>query len=141
MKKRETKKDFSSGGLVWDAAAKKYLVIHVENLSGVRVWTFPKGHPEKGETDEQAAVREVVEETGWQCEVIKPITDVRYHYVHKDITYDKTVRWFLMKPLTNIGSFDPEEVLEVRWVTPSEADKLISYGSDKDLLKQTALLL
>ena len=105
------------------------------------MWTFPKGHPEKGESEHESALREVREETGWDCEVINPITDVHYFYTHNGTTYDKTVRWFLMKPVKKSGDFDPEEVLEVRWASPEEAQGLISYGSDKDLLKQTALLL
>lgn len=135
------KNDFSTGGVVWNAVDKEILLIKVENLSGSRVWTFPKGHPEKNETDEAAALREVVEETGWRCEVIKSIMDVNYIYVHDKTTFRKTVRWFLMRPLEQTGQFDPEEVLEVRWATPAEAEELITYKSDKDLLKQTALLL
>lgn len=141
MNTKETKKDFSAGGVVWDPLAKKYLLILVESLVGSRVWTFPKGHPETGETDEQAALREVLEETGWRCEVMKKLIDVHYVYTHDNVTFDKTVRWFLMKSHEEVGSFDPEEVVEVRWVTPAEAQSLISYGSDKELLKQTALLL
>ncbi len=137
----KTAKDFSTGGLVWDPKKKKLLLIRVENLSGEKVWTFPKGHPEKEETPEEAAVREVVEETGWQCSVLAPVTEVRYFYVHNRTRFDKTVRWFLMEPISQVGEFDPEEVLEVRWVSRADAEKLISYKSDKDLLKQTALLL
>jgi 8-oxo-dGTP diphosphatase len=116
-------------------------VIYVENLSGSRVWTFPKGHPEAGESDEQSAVREVREETGWDCEVVKKILDVHYMYTHDGVTYDKTVRWFLMKPLKEVGAFDTEEVLDVRWVTRDEILNLITYNSDKELLKETELLL
>jgi hypothetical protein len=72
---------------------------------------------------------------------VKTITDVRYHYVHDGVTFDKTVRWFLMKPIEKVGEFDPEEVLEVRWAGAAEAAKLITYGSDKELLKQTSVLL
>lgn len=136
-----TKKDFSTGGLVWDPNERKFLLILVENLSGARVWTFPKGHLEPGETDEQGAVREVREETGWRCDVVKRITDTHYFYTHEKIRFDKTVRWFLMKPVEKVGEFDPEEVLEVKWVSREESHSLITYGSDKELLKQTALLL
>ena len=132
------KTDFSTGGVVWDAEEKKVLLIRVEGLSGP-VWTFPKGHPEAGESDEQAAVREVREETGWVCEVVKQLTDVSYKYSHEKILYHKTVRWFLMSPRENLGKFDVEEVVEIKWVNAEEAAALVSYGSDKELLKQTAL--
>ena len=134
------KTDFSTGGVVWDASAKKVLLIRVDNFSKP-AWTFPKGHPEPGETDEQAAVREVREETGWVCDVVKKLTDVSYRYSHEKVLYDKTVRWFLMSPRENLGTFDVEEVLEIRWATADEAAALVSYGSAKELLKQTALHL
>ncbi len=137
----QEKTDFSTGGVVWDASAKKVLLIRVENLSGGQAWTFPKGHPERGETDEQSALREVREETGWVCAVVRQLIDVSYRYTHDRVVFNKTVRWFLMTPLENLGSFDVEEVLEIRWVSIDEANALVSYGSDKELLKQTALLL
>jgi 8-oxo-dGTP pyrophosphatase MutT (NUDIX family) len=137
----QEKTDFSTGGLVWDRSAKKVLLIRVENLSGGQVWTFPKGHPETGESDEQSALREVVEETGWECRVERSLTDVFYRYTHDKVLFHKTVRWFLMSPLKNRGVFDLEEVLEIKWVSLDEAAALVSYGSDKELLKQTALLL
>ena len=137
----QEKNDFSCGGVVWSPSEKKILLIRVENLSGTQAWTFPKGHPEAGETDEQSALREVREETGWVCTISKKITDVFYRYTHDGVQFNKTVRWFLMTPLENLGSFDGEEVLEIRWVSFDEAAALVSYGSDKELLKQTALHL
>jgi len=136
MSKLKAKTDFSAGGVVWDPTRKKVLLVRVENLSGQRVWTFPKGHPEPGESDPEAALREVREETGWQCEIVKTITDVHYWYVHNGIRTSKTVRWFLMKPLEEVGAFDPGEILECRWGDLEEAEGLTSYRSDKDLLKQ-----
>jgi 8-oxo-dGTP diphosphatase len=133
--------DFSAGGVVWDKSANKILLIRVENLSGGQAWTFPKGHPEADETAERAALREVREETGWVCRVTGPLTDVFYRYTHDNVVFKKTVRWFLMTPIENIGAFDGDEVLEVRWVTMDEALAMVSYGSDKELLKQTTLLL
>jgi len=135
VKKLKTKPDFSCGGLVWDKAARKLLLVQVENLSKKRVWTFPKGHPESKETDSEAAVREVREETGWQCEVIEPIMDVRYIYVHDGTRYHKTVRWFLMKPIAKTGEFDPNEILQSQWYGLEETADLITYDTDKKLLK------
>ena len=58
-------KEFSAGGLVRRGG--KVLMVKVCNLKGEEVWTFPKGHVEKGETPMEAALREVEEETGWRC--------------------------------------------------------------------------
>jgi diadenosine hexaphosphate hydrolase (ATP-forming) len=139
--KRKVEKDFSCGGLVWDTLANKLLLVQVENLSGKKVWTFPKGHPEKGETDEMAAIREVVEETGWMAQTIKKITDVQYFYTQDGVTFDKTVRWFLMKPLQKQGEFDPEEILACQWATMEQTEEMISYDSDKKLVKKLKALI
>ena len=66
-KTEQTRRDFSCGGLVWDGDKNLVLLVYVQNLMKKKVWTFPKGHPEHQELDEQAALREVCEETGWRC--------------------------------------------------------------------------
>lgn len=128
------KPDFSCGGVVWDDDRKKLLIVKVENLSKSVVWTFPKGHPEKGETDEQAAIREVQEETGWQCTVTGKLMDVEYYYTHNDVTFHKTVRWFRMEPVRQTGKPMEGEILECAWATADEAKKKITYDSDRKLL-------
>ena len=107
MAAREEKKtDFSAGGVLWDAAEEKVFLIKVENLAKERRWTFPKGHPDAGESDQQAAVREVREESGYEAEILKPITDVKYTYRHKGVSYEKTGRWFFMRPLWHLPEYD-----------------------------------
>ncbi len=139
-KTQKIKRDFSCGGLVWDSDQEKVLLVQVENLQRKKVWTFPKGHPEGQELDEATALREVCEETGWQCEIVKPIMDTQYSYVHKNVKVNKTVRWFLMRPVKQTGSFQVEEIKDARWVDLDEAKKLITYESDIKLLKRLALL-
>ena len=134
-----TKKDFSCGGLVWDPVEKKLLVVQVENLSKSRVWTFPKGHPEKDESDEEAALREVLEETGWTCEIEQSLMDVEYFYVHDQVRYHKTVRWFLMKPVEKTGVFNTDVIVACKWADLDETKKLISYDTDRELLKKLPL--
>lgn len=134
------KKDFSCGGIVWDEEKRQLLLVQVENLSKERVWTFPKGHPENGESDEAAALREVREETGWECVVRNFLMDVQYFYTDKKERIHKTVRWFVMKPVAQKGSFQEEEIEDCRWVSLEEAEKLISYESDKTLLANLKIL-
>src|SRR5438876_1148461 len=90
--------EFSAGGVVYDPAAQKLLLIQVKNLQDQVVWTFPKGHIEKGETEEQAALREVQEETGWSCAILQPFHKVQYWFKKKGQLIKKSVTWFLMKP-------------------------------------------
>ena len=109
-------------------------MVRVKNLEGDRIWTFPKGHIEKGETAPEAALREVEEETGYRCEIVKPFERVQYYFQREDKITKKTVTWFLMTPVAKTGVHDPEEILETEWVTMEEAHKRATYKSDKKLL-------
>src|SRR3954464_65788 len=82
-------------------------------------WSFPKGKLDPGETWEQAALREVEEEIGLRCALGDELSPTR-HQVPRG---SKIVRYWLMKPQS--GAFAPnEEVDEMRWVTPAEAEGL-----------------
>ena len=111
-------------------------MIYVQNLAGRKVWTFPKGHPDKGEKDKEAALREVREETGWDCQIRRTLLNVHYNYVHKGFFIQKTVRWFLMRPMEKVGKFDPEEIIRCRWFSLLQAKKRLTYKSDQELLKR-----
>lgn len=123
----------AAGGLVVKDG--KVLMVRVENLQGERVWTFPKGHLDPGETAEQAAVREVLEETGWSCEIVNHLMDAKYVFTRSQGRISKTVHWYLMKPLRKAGAPDKNEVLAAKWAEPVKAETLLSYGSDLELLK------
>jgi 8-oxo-dGTP pyrophosphatase MutT (NUDIX family) len=93
-------------------------------------WTFPKGKAEDGETDEDCALREVHEETGFTCELVSPAGVTEYV---DSKGRPKVVHWFVMRPLE--GEFEPtDEVDELRWGPPAVAAELLSYGRDIRLL-------
>jgi 8-oxo-dGTP pyrophosphatase MutT (NUDIX family) len=93
-------------------------------------WTFPKGKAEDGETDEECALREVLEETGLRCELMSEAGATEYV---DSRGRPKRVRWWVMQPVG--GAFTPtEEVDEVRWAAPADAAGLLSYGRDLALL-------
>lgn len=131
-KAEESVKEFSAGGVV--AGPQGLLLIKVENLQGSIVWTFPKGHLEGGETPEQAALREVVEETGWACRVTAPLLDVQYSFKHNGRRVEKTVHWFRMEPVEKTGESDPDEVIDCRWFPMIEARDLLVYKSDLEIM-------
>lgn len=135
-----SKLEVSSGGLVRRGAPPEILMVQVQNLQGKTVWTFPKGHLEAGETPEQAALREVYEETGWECRIApgskRPFKKVQYFFRRGKELVRKQVIWFLMEPVKKTGSRDPHEILQTRWASFSEAEKLVSYKSDKLLLEE-----
>jgi 8-oxo-dGTP diphosphatase len=94
-------------------------------------WTLPKGKLETNEAWEQAALREVREETGFECELVRELDAVRYR---DRKGRSKLVRYWLMTPRG--GSFEPnDEVDELRWLTPAEADDILSYEHDRRLTR------
>jgi ADP-ribose pyrophosphatase YjhB (NUDIX family) len=128
----KTRFEYSAGGIVRDGDT--LLMVKVQNLEGQEIWTFPKGHIEKGEKSEEAALREVQEETGYKCEIDKPFERIQYWFKRDDILTKKTVNWFLMRPLEKTGTFDPEEIMETKWIPIEEARRLAKYKSDKKIL-------
>lgn len=97
-------------------------------------WTFPKGKRDGDETDEQTALREVAEETGLACVLGPPLGEVRYRDGQRR---PKVVRYWLMTidPEDPGRGFAPTaEVDELRWCTPAEAARLLTYDHDRGLL-------
>jgi 8-oxo-dGTP diphosphatase len=93
-------------------------------------WTFPKGKLDPGEGFEDAALREVEEETGLRCELGDELPSTTYHDRHGR---RKLVRYWEMTPVD--GEFEPnDEVDALRWVTPAEARDLLSYDRDREVV-------
>jgi hypothetical protein len=90
------------------------------------VWTFPKGHLEPGETADQAARAGSVGRDGLAMPVAGPFLDVHYPFKRKGRAVDKVVHWFRMDPEKRSGEWDPDEVLDCRWVSLMEAKSLVS---------------
>jgi 8-oxo-dGTP diphosphatase len=93
-------------------------------------WTLPKGKLEPGESWEDAAVREVQEETGFVCVLGDELGSVSYTDRHGR---PKVVRYWRME--TCEGEFTPNnEVSELRWLSPEEAARQLSFDRDRDVL-------
>ncbi|HEX8769535.1 MAG TPA: NUDIX hydrolase [Acidimicrobiales bacterium] len=97
-------------------------------------WTIPKGKLDPGESDLEAALREVEEETGLQCDIVRELPGVSY--TDRD-GRDKTVRYWEMTPVA--GQFVPNhEVDEARWLPVADALNLLTYPRDREVLSELA---
>jgi 8-oxo-dGTP diphosphatase len=95
-------------------------------------WSLPKGKLEKGEGWQEAALREVKEEIGYECEAGPELPHVSYL---DRKSRRKLVRYWLMEPVE--GGFQPDaEVDELRWLAPEEAEQLLTYPHDHVLVRR-----
>jgi 8-oxo-(d)GTP phosphatase len=120
----------AAGGAVLRAGSDRRGEVLLVHRPGHRDWTLPKGKIERGESDEECALREVVEETGFECLLGPEIGETRYR---ERRGREKSVRYWLMT--VRDGTFQPNsEVDEVRWVPLSSAARELSYPGDRAIL-------
>jgi 8-oxo-dGTP pyrophosphatase MutT (NUDIX family) len=105
---------------------------------GDLAWGLPKGLVEEGEAPEQAAVREVLEETGLFAKILEPLGDISYWYVWDDERIRKKVTFFLMEATGGDLSAHDHEMEDVRWFPLEEARRKASYPSERDVVRRAA---
>lgn len=99
------------------------------------LWSLPKGHLEAGETAQQAAEREVQEETGIHGQVLAALGDIDYWFVTEGRRVHKTVHHFLLRFLGGELSDEDVEVTEVAWVPLTEMDTRLAYADERRLVR------
>lgn len=133
--------EFSSGGIV----LKDYQVLLIENTRmsnpAEKWWGFPKGHLEAGESSQEAAIREVEEETGIKSEIIQKIGQSKYVLTKNGEKIFKVVTIFLMKYLSGEPTPQVGETSNVIWLPIEEALKKLTYPGDKELLRKAKELI
>jgi 8-oxo-dGTP pyrophosphatase MutT (NUDIX family) len=123
----------AAGGIVWKETpeGRKVAVVHRARYGD---WCLPKGKLKRNESWEEAAVREVKEETGCDARITGVAGSVSYEV--KDTP--KTVRFFSMEVLGECLFVPSEEVREVVWLLPEEAIEKLDYKGERDVLSTLA---
>lgn len=120
----------AAGGVVLRGAGESLAVLLVHRPA-YDDWTFPKGKADRGESDEECALREVEEETGLRCRLGRELGATEYL---DQRGRPKRVRYWLMQEAGGELRFD-HEVDAAQWVAPTEARALLTYPRDLDVLR------
>lgn len=138
-----TVQETSAGGLVVSRRDDhpRAALIARHDRRGRLVWSLPKGHIEAGETVEDAAVREVEEETGILGRLIAPLGTIDFWFVAEDRRVHKTVHHFLLEARSGTLSDADLEVAEVAWVPLDELSERLGYSDERRLVSGVAELL
>jgi 8-oxo-dGTP pyrophosphatase MutT (NUDIX family) len=111
-------------------------VLVIQPVGRRRVTALPKGGANRGETPEEAAGREVREETGVNVEVVEPLGDVEYWYRRGGRRIFKTVHFYLCRYVSGSTDDHDHEVDEARWIPLQEARTALSYPGERALIER-----
>jgi len=128
----------SAGGVAFRNNGTSEEIALVKTASEGR-WQLPKGIIDPGETPEQAALREVSEEAGLTCEILRPLEVIDYWYVDRygvePVKTHKFVHYFMMKYLSGDVANHDDEIFEARWVEAASATKMLSFASERAVVE------
>ena len=136
--------EVSAGGLVIDSSGTQGLLIgridHKDSTGKRILWSLPKGHIEEGETPEQAAIREVAEETGITSSITKSLGVIDFWFMAGGKRIHKTVHHFMFTEVS--GELTPQvsEVDEVSWFPLAEIVDRLAYPDEKKLIARSGEL-
>ena len=137
---RRSVEETSAGGLVIDQTGDvvRAALIGRRDRRGRLVWSLPKGHLEAGETAEQAAVREVREETGIDGHVVAELGVIDFWFMANDRRIHKTVHHYLLEADGGELSDEDAEVDQVAWVDLDEVSKRLRYPDERRLVAKAS---
>lgn len=143
VRRLRTVDETSAGGLVVDVVSTepRALLISRFDRRGRLIWSFPKGHIERGESSEQTAIREIGEETGMIAEVLAPLGQIDFWFMAEGRRIHKTVHHFLLLAVGGALSTEDPEVEFVEWVPLGAVRDRLAYADERDLLDQAGILL
>jgi 8-oxo-dGTP pyrophosphatase MutT (NUDIX family) len=133
----------SAGGLVVDrsgAEPQAALIARLDRRGRLR-WSLPKGHVEAGESTQDAAIREVEEETGIRGTVMEFLGTIDFRFMASGRRVHKTVHHYLLEAQTRTLSDADIEVDEVAWVPVAELADRLAYADERRLVARVPDLL
>jgi 8-oxo-dGTP pyrophosphatase MutT (NUDIX family) len=137
--------EVSAGGFVISKTDNSLVALMARfNRGGKLEWCIPKGHLEQTESNEEAALREVFEETGLIAEIIAYLGEVSYQFIQSGVRVNKTVHVYLMQQIGGELSFDNDphkEASQLEWVRVSELLTRLSHGNERRIAKMAVELI
>ena len=136
--------EVSAGGLVIDFSGTQGLLIgRIDQKDSARtrlLWSLPKGHIEIGETPEEAALREVMEETGIESQISRSLGIIDFWFMAGGKRIHKTVHHYLFQEVGGILAPQVTEVDEVAWFPLAEIIERLAYPDEKKLIARSGEL-
>lgn len=123
----------SCGGIIFYKTKQNTKILLVKNNNG-RYWSFPKGHIEDGETEQETAIREIREETGLDVTLVSNFREISEYCPFGKIR--KRVVFFLARAFTDNVKIQEEEIDSYIWVDLQQARKLCSYDNDLRIIEK-----
>jgi 8-oxo-dGTP pyrophosphatase MutT (NUDIX family) len=133
-------REFSAGGVLVRTLRGRPMVAAIRPRGKPEgMWALPKGGIDPGESPEQAALREVREETGVEGRLVEKLGDVRYVYTWHGVRIFKVVSFYLLRASRGrIDELDERmriEVAEARWLPLADASRLLAYRGEREMAR------
>ena len=128
----------SCGAIIFHKTKQNTKVLLVKNNNG-RYWSFPKGHIEEGETEQETAIREIKEETGLDVTLTPGFREISEYCPFGKIR--KRVVFFLAQAFTDNVTIQEEEIASYIWVDLQQARKMCTYDNDLRIIEKAELTI
>jgi ADP-ribose pyrophosphatase YjhB (NUDIX family) len=129
--------EISAGGLVRSRDGRQALLIGRHDKRGRTLWSLPKGHIETDETPEEAAIREVREETGIEAVIVRHLGTIDFWFMADGKRIHKTVHHYLMDEVGGVLTAQTAEVDEVEWFDVDRVVTVLAYSDERKLIRNT----
>lgn len=135
------REEVSAGGIVFRRDGERTFVLLIRD--SYRNWGFPKGHIEAGEDPEQAALREVGEETGLGALAIRAAVEtIDWEFRFRGARIHKTCHFFLIETVhRRTAPQHAEGITACRWATFDQAEQMLAYDNARAVLRQARTLV